>query len=160
MCRNSEALTTIDGIVENLIAKVNSTKTAPKLRERAAIALGNCCVGDKTGFKLRKRVIEGLLACAETRQFDVITKKSADPKVKNPMEHFEFYFTVGESLVHAALGAQSSAGRNIWLVAEEHKLNNPDSDDVETLLVMLLEKYLPDNNPHIRQVCHKKINIF
>ena len=143
---------TLKQVVENLLKKVNSSKEHPKVRERAAIAVGYLCVGDTTGFPLRQKVIEGLLSCAENRQYELKIKKDTDSKDKNPMENFEFYFTVGESLVCAALGIKSSANKDIWIEEGVDRLHLKEEDDVSTLLSLLLEKYLTNLNPHIRQV--------
>jgi len=139
-------------IVENLIKKTNSVKEHPKVREKAATTLGLICVGDPA-FAYRTKVLEGLLSAAESKQFEVLSGAKEGSASKNPMEHFEFYFTVGESLVCSALGPKSPAGREYWTcTVENYKASMSEaSDDVGQLITLLLEKYLPSLNPHIRQ---------
>jgi len=120
-------------IVEKLVKKVSTTKENNKVRESAAVCLGSLCVGEKE-FPHKKKIIESLLECAEAKQV-------------------ELHFTVGDSLVTAALGSASPSARDAWLVAEEdHVTTAEDSNDViKHLLDLLLKKQVVSANPHIRQ---------
>ncbi len=69
------------------------------MREKAALSLGHLCVGDPD-FPYRKKVIEDMLESAQPKQM-------------------ELHFTIGESLVNAALGTASPSRRDMWLVSEE-----------------------------------------
>lgn len=120
-------------LVKKFIGKVQSTKDNSKLREKATVCLGYLCVGEPE-FVHRRLVIDGLLNSAAAKQF-------------------ELHCTIGDALVCAALGSKSPSGRDLWTCPEDgYQSPYPGaSDDVATVLNLLLENYLKSQNPHIRQ---------
>jgi proteasome component ECM29 len=86
-------------VVARLLALLKSAKCAMRIRERAALALGNLCVGD-ADFPHRRRVLEELLGCARE------------------VRDVELHFSMGEAVFHAMAGPLSPVGRDHWRRAE------------------------------------------
>ncbi|WAR24119.1 ECM29-like protein [Mya arenaria] len=120
-------------VVKNLLAIIKSGKENTKSKERAALCLGQLCVGEEK-FPHRKLAIQGLL--------DAVTSKQ-----------IELHFTLGEALVFAAQGPTSPAGRDLWTQTEEEwkAIANYSEDEVEWYLTTVLERYVTSANPHVRQ---------
>uniref|UniRef100_A0A8K9UHC7 Ecm29 proteasome adaptor and scaffold n=1 Tax=Oncorhynchus mykiss TaxID=8022 RepID=A0A8K9UHC7_ONCMY len=66
----------------------------------------------------------------------------------------ELQFTVGEAITSAAIGTSSGAARDPWTCTEEQYSppDNVESNDVVPwVLNSILAKYIPSQNPHVRQ---------
>ena len=61
------------GVVEKLLGIVRSNKANMKVRERAAAALGNLCLGD-AAFTHRRMVIEKFLETASVSRIKALPK--------------------------------------------------------------------------------------
>ncbi|XP_064625293.1 proteasome adapter and scaffold protein ECM29-like isoform X2 [Lineus longissimus] len=120
-------------LVKCLIDIVQSTKQNNRVREKASLTLGYLCVGE-ANFCHRRKVIEGLLDCAQPNQL-------------------ELHFTVGEALVYCALGPFSAMARDLWTEEEKdfQPLVKDPKEELEWLVDLLLKKYIVHVNPHIRQ---------
>ncbi|KAH3831754.1 hypothetical protein DPMN_105024 [Dreissena polymorpha] len=120
-------------VINNLLAIVKSGKENVKSKERAALCLGQLCVGDP-GLPYRRMVIEGLMKSVTTRQVDL-------------------QIGLGEALVFAAQGPSAPIGRDMWTQteAEWKERADSDSDEVEWYVTELLAKYVVSTNPHVRQ---------
>merc|ERR1719234_81144 len=91
------------GLVTKLLALVKSGKTSMKVREKAALAAGSLCLGDRQ-FPFRRMLIEKFIEMA--------------PDIKD----IELHFTIGDALVFCALGHLSPAARDAWTVEEEEHI--------------------------------------
>ncbi|XP_066037538.1 proteasome adapter and scaffold protein ECM29 isoform X3 [Chamaea fasciata] len=121
-------------LVENLLARIPSSKETNKMKERAIQTLGYLPVGDED-FPHQKLLLQGLMDSVETKQI-------------------ELQFTVGEAITSAAVGTSSVAARDAWMVTEEEY--NPPSDlkvndVVPWVLDLILNKHIISPNPHVRQ---------
>lgn len=120
-------------VVNNLLAIVRSGKENAKSKERAALCLGQLCVGEEK-FPHRKTAIDGLLSSIQSKQLDL-------------------HFSIGEALVFAAQGPTSPAARDLWTETEEEFKARISSveDEVAWYLKTVLDQYVPNVNPHVRQ---------
>ncbi|KAM3938188.1 proteasome adapter and scaffold protein ECM29 isoform 2-T2 [Leptodactylus fuscus] len=121
-------------LVENLLARIPSGKETNKAKERAIRTLGYFPVGDGS-FSHQKMLLQGLMESVEAKQI-------------------ELQFTVGEAITNAAVGTQSMAARDIWIVTEEdyRPYANVKTNDVVTwVLDQILNKHIVSVNPHVRQ---------
>ncbi|XP_054635764.1 proteasome adapter and scaffold protein ECM29 isoform X2 [Dunckerocampus dactyliophorus] len=128
-----EGLTKLS-IVENLLARIPSGKESAKTKERSIQTLGYLPVGDGD-FPHQKKLLQGLMDSVEAKQV-------------------ELQFTVGEAITNAALGTSSGAVRDPWTCTEDQyspPLNVKNNDVVPWVLNSVLSKYIPSQNPHIRQ---------
>nr|XP_057941532.1 proteasome adapter and scaffold protein ECM29 isoform X2 [Doryrhamphus excisus] len=128
-----EGLTKLS-IVENLLARIPSGKESAKTKERSIQTLGYLPVGDGD-FPHQKKLLQGLMDSVEAKQV-------------------ELQFTVGEAITNAALGTSSGAIRDPWTCTEDQyspPLNLKNNDVVPWVLNSVLSKYIPSQNPHIRQ---------
>ncbi|XP_044046136.1 proteasome adapter and scaffold protein ECM29 [Siniperca chuatsi] len=121
-------------IVENLLARIPSGKESTKMKERSIQTLGYLPVGDGD-FPHQKRLLQGLMDSVEAKQV-------------------ELQFTVGEAITSAAIGTSSGAARDPWTCTEDqysppHNVKN--NDVVPWVLNSILSKYIPSQNPHVRQ---------
>ena len=82
-------------LYQRLLEITNSSKLSMKIRERAALALGQICIGE-VEFPWRHEIIKGFLESARE------------------IKDIELHFTIGEGLVFATLGPLSTMGRNLW----------------------------------------------
>ncbi|XP_064782820.1 proteasome adapter and scaffold protein ECM29 isoform X2 [Oncorhynchus masou masou] len=121
-------------VVENMLARIPSGKETLKMKERAIQTLGYLPVGDG-GFAHQKKLLQGLMDSVEAKQV-------------------ELQFTVGEAITSAAIGTSSGAARDPWTCTEE-QYSPPDNvqsnDVVPWVLNSILAKYIPSQNPHVRQ---------
>ncbi|KAL4235658.1 hypothetical protein ACF0H5_004053 [Mactra antiquata] len=120
-------------VVKQLISIIKSGKESSKSKERAALCLGQLCVGEEQ-FPHRKIAIEGLLESVQSKQIDL-------------------HFTIGEALVYASQGPTSPAARDLWTQTEEEfkaSVNN-SGDEVDWYLTTVLKQYVTNSNPHVRQ---------
>ncbi|XP_057700353.1 proteasome adapter and scaffold protein ECM29 isoform X2 [Corythoichthys intestinalis] len=128
-----EGLTKLS-IVENLLARIPSGKESAKIKERSIQTLGYLPVGDGD-FPHQKKLLQGLMDSVEAKQV-------------------ELQFTVGEAITNAALGTTSGAVRDPWICTED-QYSPPSSvknnDVVPWVLNSVLSKYIPSQNPHVRQ---------
>ncbi|ERE83530.1 putative proteasome-associated protein ECM29 like protein [Cricetulus griseus] len=120
----------LKSMIEQLI---KSTKDN-HMKERAIQTLGYFPVGDG-GFPHQKLLLRGLMDSVEAKQI-------------------ELQFTIGEAITSAAIGTNSVAARDAWLVTEEEytplagaKMN----DVVPWVLEVILSKHIISPNPHVRQ---------
>ncbi|KAG7272777.1 hypothetical protein CRUP_036837, partial [Coryphaenoides rupestris] len=120
--------------VENLLARIPSGKETLKMKERSIQTLGSLPVGDGD-FPYQKKIIQGLMDSVEAKQV-------------------ELQFTVGEAITSAAVGTSSGAARDPWTCTEE-EYSPPDNvksnDMVPWVLNSVLSRYIPSQNPHVRQ---------
>ncbi|KAG7460501.1 proteasome adapter and scaffold ECM29 [Solea senegalensis] len=121
-------------IVENLLARIPSGKESTKMKERSIQTLGHLPVGDGD-FPHQKKLLQGLMDSVEAKQV-------------------ELQFTVGEAITSAAIGTSSGAARDPWTCTEDqynppHNIKN--NDVVPWVLNSVLSKYIPSQNPHVRQ---------
>ncbi|MEJ1282869.1 Ecm29 proteasome adaptor and scaffold [Cricetulus griseus] len=121
-------------LVESLLNRIPSSKETNKMKERAIQTLGYFPVGDG-GFPHQKLLLRGLMDSVEAKQI-------------------ELQFTIGEAITSAAIGTNSVAARDAWLVTEEEytplagaKMN----DVVPWVLEVILSKHIISPNPHVRQ---------
>uniref|UniRef100_A0A8P4G7D9 Proteasome-associated protein ECM29 homolog n=1 Tax=Dicentrarchus labrax TaxID=13489 RepID=A0A8P4G7D9_DICLA len=117
--------------VENLLARIPSGKESTKLIHGT---LGYLPVGDGD-FPHQKKLLQGLMDSVEAKQV-------------------ELQFTVGEAITSAAIGTSSGAARDPWTCTEDqysppHNMKN--NDVVLWVLKSILSKYIPSQNPHVRQ---------
>ncbi|XP_062334026.1 proteasome adapter and scaffold protein ECM29 [Osmerus eperlanus] len=121
-------------MVDNLLARIPSGKETTKMKERAIQTLGYLPVGDRD-FPHQKKLLQGLMDSVEAKQV-------------------ELQFTVGEAITSAAIGTCSGAARDPWTCTEE-QYSPPDNvksnDVVPWVLKAILSKYIPSQNPHVRQ---------
>uniref|UniRef100_A0A7N9AVB1 Ecm29 proteasome adaptor and scaffold n=1 Tax=Mastacembelus armatus TaxID=205130 RepID=A0A7N9AVB1_9TELE len=120
--------------VENLLSRIPSGKESMKMKERAIQTLGYLPVGDGD-FPHQKKLLQGLMDSVEAKQV-------------------ELQFTVGEAITSAAVGTSSRAARDPWTCTEDqysppHNVKN--NDVVLWVLNSILSKYIPSQNPHVRQ---------
>ncbi|KAK7930020.1 hypothetical protein WMY93_006415 [Mugilogobius chulae] len=139
--RNGPLLIPADGedftklsAVENLLSRIPSGKESSKMKERSVMTLGYLPVGDGD-FPHQKKLLQGLMDSVEAKQV-------------------ELQFIVGDAITSAAIGTSSGAARDPWTCTEEqysppcHVKNN---DVVPWVLNSILAKYIPSQNPHVRQ---------
>lgn len=120
--------------VENLLARIPSGKETTKMKERSIQALGYLPVGDGD-FPHQKKLLQGLMDSVEAKQV-------------------ELQFTVGEAITSAAIGTSSGAARDPWTCTEEQyspPIDVKNNDVVPWVLNSILAKYIPSQNPHVRQ---------
>ncbi|KAM9818443.1 proteasome adapter and scaffold protein ECM29 isoform 2-T2 [Syngnathus typhle] len=130
---DGEALSKLS-VVENLLARIPSGKESLKIKERSIQTLGYLPVGDGD-FPHQKKLLQGLMDSVEAKQV-------------------ELQFTVGEAITTAALGTTSGAVRDPWTCTEEQyspPSNVKNNDVVPWVLNSVLSKYIPSQNPHVRQ---------
>ena len=123
------------GLVTKLLGMVKSNKAAMKVRERAALAVGSLCLGD-SAFPHRRLLLETFIEFASEAK-DV-----------------ELHFTIGEALVHCALGPLSPAARDVWTVAEEDFKpleQGAGQEELAWLLAQLTDKLTQSSHPNIKQ---------
>ncbi|KAF7662410.1 hypothetical protein LDENG_00236880 [Lucifuga dentata] len=121
-------------IVDNLLARIPSGKESTKMKERSIQTLGYLPVGDGD-FPHQKKLLQGLMDSVEAKQV-------------------ELQFTVGEAITSAAIGTSSGAARDPWTCTEDQyspPSNVKSSDMVPWVLSSILSKYIPSQNPHVRQ---------
>ncbi|KAM4708609.1 proteasome adapter and scaffold protein ECM29 [Discoglossus pictus] len=121
-------------LVENLLARIPSGKETNKAKERAIRTLGYFPVGDGH-FPYQTMLLQGLMESVEAKQV-------------------ELQFTVGEAITNAAVGTQSSAARDIWIVTEDNFRPRDEvnvNDAVPWVLEQILNKHIVSVNPHVRQ---------
>uniref|UniRef100_UPI0037E7D5EB proteasome adapter and scaffold protein ECM29 n=1 Tax=Semicossyphus pulcher TaxID=241346 RepID=UPI0037E7D5EB len=120
--------------VENLLARIPSGKESTKMKERSIQTLGYLPVGDGD-FPHQKKLLQGLMDSVEAKQV-------------------ELQFTVGEAITSAAIGTSSGAARDPWTCTED-QYSSPHNvkinDVVPWVLKSILAKYIPSQNPHVRQ---------
>ena len=124
-------------LVKRLMELVKSGKIGMKLRERAALALGQLCIGD-VEFSCRQDILDGFLDSARE------------------IKDIELHFTIGQALVYATLGPLSARGRNLWKVAESEfqaSKCNPNASDnqVQYVLTALIDKHTLSTHPSEKQ---------
>ncbi|KAM8773100.1 proteasome adapter and scaffold protein ECM29 [Acanthopagrus schlegelii] len=120
--------------VENLLARIPSGKESTKMKERSIQTLGYLPVGDGD-FPHQKKLLQGLMDSVEAKQV-------------------ELQFTVGEAITSAAVGTSSGAARDPWTCTEDQyspPQNVKNNDVVPWVLKSILSKYIPSQNPHVRQ---------
>lgn len=120
--------------VENLLARIPSGKESSKMKERSIQTLGYLPVGDGD-FPHQKKLLQGLMDSVEAKQV-------------------ELQFIVGEAITSAAIGTSSGAARDPWICTEEQynpPYNVKNNDVVPWVLNSILAKYIPSQNPHVRQ---------
>jgi len=122
------------GVVEKLLGIVKSNKANMKVRERAATALGNLCLGD-ADFKYRRMVIEKFLETAAE------------------IKDIELHFTIGDALVHCALGPMSPDSRDTWTVDKEDfkPIEGIAGTDLQWLVEKLVGSLTQSTHPNIKQ---------
>nr|XP_015809709.2 proteasome adapter and scaffold protein ECM29 [Nothobranchius furzeri] len=121
-------------IVENLLARITSGKESTKMKERSIMTLGYLPVGD-ADFPHQKKLLQGLMDSVEAKQV-------------------ELQFTVGEAVTSAAIGTGSGAARDPWTCTEDQYSpphNVKSNDVVPWVLNSILCRYIPSQNPHVRQ---------
>uniref|UniRef100_A0A1A7Z514 F-box protein 10 n=1 Tax=Iconisemion striatum TaxID=60296 RepID=A0A1A7Z514_9TELE len=121
-------------MVENLLARITSGKESTKMKERSIMTLGYLPVGD-ADFPHQKKLLQGLMDSVEAKQV-------------------ELQFTVGEAITSAAIGTCSGAARDPWTCTEDQYSpphNVKSNDVVPWVLNAILSRYIPSQNPHVRQ---------
>jgi len=122
-------------LVTKLLSLVKSNKTSMRVRERAALAAGSLCLGD-IKFPHRRVLLESFIELA------------------SEVKDVELHFTIGDALVHCALGPLSPSARDVWTVAEED-FNPLDAgvgaEELEWLVTQLTEKLSRSTHPNIKQ---------
>ncbi|GAB1288538.1 Proteasome adapter and scaffold protein ECM29 [Apodemus speciosus] len=121
-------------LVESLLNRIPSSKETNKMKERAIQTLGYFPVGDGV-FPHQKLLLQGLMDSVEAKQI-------------------ELQFTIGEAITSAAIGTNSVAARDAWLVTEEEYIPPTGAnvnDVVPWVLDVILNKHIISPNPHVRQ---------
>ncbi|XP_005102218.1 proteasome adapter and scaffold protein ECM29 [Aplysia californica] len=120
-------------LVNKLVAMVRTSNESNKTKERAAMCLGDICVGD-ADFPHRRKAMESLFNAVQSKQV-------------------ELQFTIGQALVNMAMGPRSPRARCVWTTSkEEHQKTTAGAkDDMDWYVVALLSTYICHANPHIRQ---------
>ncbi|XP_031233380.1 proteasome adapter and scaffold protein ECM29 isoform X3 [Mastomys coucha] len=121
-------------LVESLLNRIPSSKETNKMKERAVQTLGYFPVGDGV-FPHQKLLLQGLMDSVEAKQI-------------------ELQFTIGEAITSAAIGTNSVAARDAWLVTEEEYIPPAAAkvnDVVPWVLDAILNKHIISPNPHVRQ---------
>ncbi|CAH1974017.1 unnamed protein product [Acanthoscelides obtectus] len=129
----TDSVSKID-VVNQLLEVMNNTKLSPKVREKAAKALGLLCVGER--FPHTKEVLQGFLDTA---------KETKDVEV---------HFTIGESLVMCCQSIWSSEARNAWTtLPSDYKPETSEvqSDDTLDWLLDELLKLATHTHPNSKQ---------
>ncbi|TNN83529.1 Proteasome-associated protein ECM29 [Liparis tanakae] len=139
--RNGPLLIPADGegftklsATENLLARIPSGKESMKMKERSIQTLGYLPVGDGD-FPHQKKLLQGLMDSVEAKQV-------------------ELQFTVGEAITCVAIGTSSGAARDPWTCTEDQyrpPQNVKNNDVVPWVLKSILARYIPSQNPHVRQ---------
>merc|ERR1719483_652930 len=122
-------------LVTKLLALVKSNKTSMRVRERAALAAGSLCLGDKN-FPHRRLLLESFIELA------------------SEVKDVELHFTIGDALVHCALGPLSPSARDVWTVSEDEFTPmdaGAGADQLEWLVSQLTEKSTRSTHPNIKQ---------
>ncbi|XP_063770752.1 proteasome adapter and scaffold protein ECM29 isoform X2 [Pseudophryne corroboree] len=120
-------------LIDILLARIPSGKETNKAKERAIRTLGYFPVGDCSFHQ--KFLLQGLMESVEAKQI-------------------ELQFTIGEAITNAAIGSQSTAARDVWIIAEEDYQPPADvkvNDVVPWVLDQILNKHVVSVNPHVRQ---------
>ncbi|KAL3066973.1 hypothetical protein OYC64_016841 [Pagothenia borchgrevinki] len=120
--------------MENLLARIPSGKESSKMKERSIQTLGYLPVGDGD-FPYQTKLLQGLMDSVEAKQV-------------------ELQFTVGEAITSVAIGTSSGAARDPWTCTEEEynpPQNVKNNDVVPWVLKSVLARYIPSQNPHVRQ---------
>merc|ERR1719341_3095950 len=122
------------GLMEKLLGIVKSGKVNMKVRERAAMALGNLCLGDAL-FPHRRTLVERFIEIA------------ADIK------DVELHFTIGDALVHCVLGPMSVDARDYWTIAQDEfkPIEKIEGDDLTWLVDKLTGSLTQSTHPNIKQ---------
>jgi len=122
------------GLMEKLLGIVKSGKVNMKVRERAAMALGNLCLGDAL-FPHRRTLVERFIEIA------------ADIK------DVELHFTIGDALVHCVLGPMSADARDYWTIAQDEfkPIEKIEGDDLTWLVDKLTGSLTQSTHPNIKQ---------
>ena len=124
------------GLAKKLLSMVKSGKMSMKVRERAALAVGQLCIGDES-FPHRSEVITGFLEAIKE------------------IKEVELHLTMGEGLVYAVFGPLSPMARDLWKISSEehHYLDDETISDkyMSDVLKDLMEKYMVSTNPNIKQ---------
>uniref|UniRef100_A0A3B3YWF8 Ecm29 proteasome adaptor and scaffold n=1 Tax=Poecilia mexicana TaxID=48701 RepID=A0A3B3YWF8_9TELE len=121
-------------VTENLLARITSGKESLKMKERSITTLGYLPVGDPD-FPHQKKLLQGLMDSVEAKQV-------------------ELQFTVGEAITSAAIGTSSGAARDPWTCTEDQYSpphNFKKNGGVPWVLNSILSRYIPSQNPHVRQ---------
>ncbi|CAH1774881.1 unnamed protein product [Owenia fusiformis] len=126
-----EDLVTKLSLVKKLIKIVQATKETIKVRERASFCLGYMCIGDSK-FPHRQVVMDGLVESAQNKEV-------------------ELHLSIGDALVCVAQGNMSPLARNTWLEDATTVPPQYDCSLVETLVKLILTKYVTHASPHVRQ---------
>ncbi|XP_021353886.1 proteasome-associated protein ECM29 homolog [Mizuhopecten yessoensis] len=130
---DSEENTTKFSLIKVLLKMVTSGKETNKTKEKAALCLGYICVGEEE-FPYRRKVIKEMMEAAQAKQI-------------------ELNMTMGDALVFSAQGITSSAARDVWTETEEefNSRTSKSVNEVAWYLDLLLNKYIVNVNPHLRQ---------
>ena len=124
------------GLVKKLLSMVKSGKFSMKVRERAALAVAQICIGEEN-FPHRNVVIKGFLEAIQD------------------IKEVELHLTMGEGLVYAVIGPLSPKGRDLWRVSEEDFKQSVDesiSDShMEEVLRDLMGSYMISTHPNVKQ---------
>ncbi|XP_060085987.1 proteasome adapter and scaffold protein ECM29-like [Ylistrum balloti] len=120
-------------LIKVLLKMVTSGKETNKTKEKAALCLGYICVGEEE-FPYRRKVIEQMMEAAQAKQI-------------------ELNMTIGDALVFSAQGITSAAARNVWTetVEEFNSRTSKSVNEVAWYMDLLLNKYIVNVNPHLRQ---------
>ena len=123
-------------VVKKLLALMKSGKSSMKVRERAALAVGQLCIGDAS-FPHRDIVIKGFLEAIQE------------------IKEVELHLTMGEALVYAVLGPLSPMGRDLWTIDEQEFKPVYDVEISDSYMAGVLEdlmgKYMISTHPNVKQ---------
>jgi len=122
------------GVMHKLLGIVKSTKVNMKVRERAATALGHICLGD-AAYPHRRKLIDSFLESAQD------------------IKDVELHFTIGEALVHCALGPASPDSRHAWAVSKDDfkPIETMEGDDLAWLIDQLTGRLTQSTHPNLKQ---------
>ncbi|EDL02222.1 expressed sequence AI314180, isoform CRA_c [Mus musculus] len=131
----SVVVSTVSGIeLKSMIEQLIKATKDNHMKERAIQTLGYFPVGDGV-FPHQKLLLQGLMDSVEAKQI-------------------ELQFTIGEAITSAAIGTNSVAARDAWLVTEEEYIPPAGAkvnDVVPWVLDVILNKHIISPNPHVRQ---------
>ncbi|XP_062591295.1 proteasome adapter and scaffold protein ECM29-like [Saccostrea cucullata] len=120
-------------ILNMLLKLIKSSSQNNKVKERAALTMGQMCVGDEL-FPFRRKVVQYLMDSFQPKQI-------------------ELHLTTAEALVFAAMGVNSPAARDMWTQTEADYQSSISAveDDVGWYLDLILTRSIVSSNPHLRQ---------
>ena len=121
-------------LLQRLLGLVKSGKTNTRVRERAALAAGSLCLGDRD-FPHRRTLLESFIELAQD------------------IKDIELHFSIGEALVFCSLGVRCPAARDLWSVEESEfsPVTEQQGEELDWLVSQLTGKLTRSTHPSVKQ---------